>query len=247
MRAPSRRRCANCGRAFWPKPNNPTKQEYCADACYSVYMRASREDPLYAALTGARAKLGRRVLAPEVRSALATFLALEPDLTPPRPVKKRQSRHLKKKPEVRAAPALKLLPWPRLGSDGLTPLGVSFKEPGSTYEDIRRLLKSYGFRVPGLEDEDFCQIVAGTIDRRNRMPCAYDPSKSSFAHYLHILARGVMLNLLQAAKRVPELTENGELSEDATAAMAADALDAFEELPRDLRHHAANIRRYVSE
>lgn len=247
VRAPSRRTCANCGRAFWPKPNNPTKQEYCSEACYSVYRRACLRDPLYAALTGARAKLGKRELAPEVIRTLATYLAMEPDLAQPPTPRKRVSRHLKRKPEPpRPSPPDKLLPWPRLGDDGFTPLGVTFKVPGQTREDVRRLLLSYGFSVPGMTDEDFCQVVCLTIFRRNNMESAFDPRRGSFSHYVNVLARGVMLNLRQAAKRNPELTEEGDLPEELNADQADDALDGFDDLPADIRHHAAALRRYAN-
>lgn len=91
----------------------------------------------------------------------------------------------------------RVLPWPRDSEDG-TPLGVDLSARSG---EVRALMmKSFRRPPPGMEFDDYLQEVLMTIARRNCMPSAHDPRRSSFSHYVHLVARGVGANIASAPR-----------------------------------------------
>lgn len=88
------------------------------------------------------------------------------------------------------------LPWPRLADDG-TPLGVDVK---TKHQDIARLVYKY-FRVENLPMEELLQEVFLTIVSKNFTRSAHDPRKSSFGHYVYLVANNVCINLVHKHRR----------------------------------------------
>jgi DNA-directed RNA polymerase specialized sigma24 family protein len=133
------------------------------------------------------------------------------------------------------------LPWPRKADDG-TPLGIDLGKirsplqcrPGerprvTAYEEMRRIVIAGKFAVRGYEPDEIVQEVALIIARRNHMPSAFDPRKSGFAHYIHILAKNQCINLSIARRGNDELTDDGELPDDRDEReVAADLLQGRE-------------------
>lgn len=249
LRSPEHRdkpRCHNCARRMYPARQVAHKQLYCSERCKKAASRAAVHNPVVAALTLARGEVlsGAR-LTPAAIRAIATLLALRPlDVDAPRPTKR-----IATKPAGPVAPngmqgRTPLYPWPRNNANG-RPLGVDFRAPSTKFVEVRKLLLSSGLRVNGLDFDDLHQIIVETMVRRNRMPSAYDPDKSSFGHYVHVLARNVCINLSIAQKRVPELTETGELGSllDEGVDDPTERLELFESLTTQERAEAAQMRR----
>lgn len=92
------------------------------------------------------------------------------------------------------------LPWPRCADDG-TPLGIDL---ATKAEDVRKLVMA-GFArsalANGIDPDDLVQTVLVAILRRNRMPCAFDPRRSSFGHYVWRVTRSQFVNLTETEKR----------------------------------------------
>lgn len=111
------------------------------------------------------------------------------------------------------------LPWPRLAEDGVTPLGIDVV---AKVADIRKLAVA-GFgraaEETGVGVEDLVQTVLLAIFRRNRMPCAFDPRRSSLGHYVHLVADRQLKNLLGVRARAP-------LAEEDHPEVVDDTLDA---------------------
>ena len=90
------------------------------------------------------------------------------------------------------------LPWPRLAEDdGKTPLGVDViaKE-----KDIIRLVHKF-FKVEDVPMEELIQEVYVAIIHKNYTRSAHDPRKSSFGHYVYMVANNVCINLVHRKKR----------------------------------------------
>lgn len=89
------------------------------------------------------------------------------------------------------------LPWPRLADDNETPLGINVlaKKP-----DIIKIVYKY-FRVPEISMDELLQEVYLAILHKNCTQSAHDPRKSSFGHYIFMVANNVCINLVHRKKR----------------------------------------------
>jgi DNA-directed RNA polymerase specialized sigma24 family protein len=90
------------------------------------------------------------------------------------------------------------------------------------YRDIYKITAAHFGRC-GLGIDDLVQDVCAMILSRNRGPSAFDPSKSSFSHYVWITARNAVSNALEKQKRWAR-----EVMVDAPDQVDEKSLDAFE-------------------
>lgn len=102
--------------------------------------------------------------------------------------------HIEQKP-VRRPP--ERLPWPRMAEDGVTPLGVNVEEKR---QDIVRIVYKH-FRVPDVSYDELLQEVFLAIIHKNHGNSAHNPKKSSFGHYVYMIANNVCINLVHRKKR----------------------------------------------
>lgn len=109
----------------------------------------------------------------------------------------REYRAAKKRGDYVPAPRTEWLPWPRSAADG-TPLGVDLS---SHSVDVRRIMRRH-FRPPeGVDFEDYFQEVCAVIARRNHMPSAHDPRKSSLGHYVYMVANAAGADMANSESR----------------------------------------------
>lgn len=94
---------------------------------------------------------------------------------------------LKRKPEK--------LPWPR--TSGTVQLGVDVV---AKKQDIIKLVHKF-FKVEGVPMEELLQEVYTAIIHKNYTKSAHDPRKSSFGHYIYMVANNVCINLVHKKKR----------------------------------------------
>lgn len=87
-------------------------------------------------------------------------------------------------------------PWPRTAEDG-TPLGVDVR---ARHSDISRIVYKF-FRVENLPMEELLQEIFLTICQKNFTRSAHDPRKSSFGHYVYLVANNVCINLVHKHRR----------------------------------------------
>lgn len=88
------------------------------------------------------------------------------------------------------------LPWPRKAEDG-TDLGVNVQ---TKRQDIVKIVYKH-FKVPEVSMDELLQEVFLAIVHKNRGNSAHDPRKSSFGHYVYMVANNVCINLVQRKKR----------------------------------------------
>jgi DNA-directed RNA polymerase specialized sigma24 family protein len=103
------------------------------------------------------------------------------------------------------------LPWPRKsepdpGNPGapIVELGVCVK---TKQQDIVRIVYKH-FRVPGVSMEELLQEVFLAILHKNFTRSAHNPVKSSFGHYVWMVANNVCINLVQRKKRFEKESES---------------------------------------
>jgi hypothetical protein len=102
------------------------------------------------------------------------------------------------------APPEKLL-WPRFAPDDPTvPLGVNVS---AKLQDITKIVHKY-FRVADVSMEELMQEVFTTIVHKNHTRSAHDPRKSSFGHYVFMIANNVCINLVHRKKRYDKERES---------------------------------------
>ncbi|HEY8094875.1 MAG TPA: hypothetical protein VIE65_02120 [Methylobacter sp.] len=89
------------------------------------------------------------------------------------------------------------LPWPRYAEDGKTSLGV---DVNIKRMDIVKIVHKY-FKVQGISMEELLQEVYLAIIHKNFGKSAHDPRKSSFGHYVYMVANNVCINLVHRKKR----------------------------------------------
>ncbi len=113
----------------------------------------------------------------------------------------REVRALKKRGEWVPQQRAPHLPWPRADSDG-TPLGVDLRAHAG---EVRDVVRKY-FRPPaGVEIDDYVQEVFLRVARRNHMPSAHDPRKSSLKHYIYMVANATGADMAnEMARRAAE-------------------------------------------
>ena len=88
------------------------------------------------------------------------------------------------------------LPWPRTDEDG-TVRGINVAEKR---KDIVKIVYKY-FRVPAVSMDELLQEVFLAIIHKNHGRSAHNPSKSSFGHYVYMVANNVCINLVHRKKR----------------------------------------------
>ncbi len=90
------------------------------------------------------------------------------------------------------------LPWPRMAEDdGKTSLGVDVV---AKEKDIIRIVHKF-FKVEDVPMEELIQEVYVAIIHKNYTRSAHDPRKSSFGHYVYMVANNVCINLVHRRKR----------------------------------------------
>lgn len=114
------------------------------------------------------------------------------------------------------------LPWPRLADDGSTPLGVDVVEKRN---DVIKIVHKY-FKVPEVHMDELLQEVFLAIVHKNHGQSAHDPRKSSFGHYVYMIANNVCINLVQRRKRYAN--ERDSLDAPASPGDSRTLLDATE-------------------
>ena len=105
------------------------------------------------------------------------------------------------------APTVRL-PWPRKSepdADGrIVDIGVDVVAKS---EDIKRIIGKF-FRVDGVSMEELQQEVFLAIIHKNTTRSAHDPRKSSFGHYVYMVANNVCINLVHKGKRYEKERES---------------------------------------
>ena len=93
------------------------------------------------------------------------------------------------------------LPWPRTERDeetgALIPRGIDVV---AKRKDVIKIVYKY-FRVPGVTMDELLQEVFLAIIHKNHGKSAHNPSKSSFGHYVFMVANNVCINLVHRKKR----------------------------------------------
>lgn len=135
------------------------------------------------------------------------------------------------------------LPWPRRADDGKTPLGIDVVEKKT---DIVKIVHKY-FRVSEVPMDELLQEVFLAIVHKNCGRSAHDPRKSSFGHYVYMVANNVCINLVHRKRRFANEREsldapanpgdNRTLMDtvEAPAAPADHASDLMEEAEEEMR------------
>jgi RNA polymerase sigma factor (sigma-70 family) len=67
----------------------------------------------------------------------------------------------------------------------------------------------------GYDPDDVFQEVCKGIIARNRGKCPWDPNKSSFGHYVHMVCKGIIANFHRKKKRIREVEQIGMFQVDA--------------------------------
>lgn len=89
------------------------------------------------------------------------------------------------------------------------PVGVDLEKRG---HEVRKLLfAGFGRKIfsAGYDPEDVLQEVYKGLLARNRGKCPWDPSKSSFGHYVHMVCGCVLSNYHRKQKRVRQFEQSG--------------------------------------
>jgi DNA-directed RNA polymerase specialized sigma24 family protein len=82
-------------------------------------------------------------------------------------------------------------------------------------QEVRKLLfAGFGNRIlsSGYDPEDVLQEVYRGILARNQGTCPWDPKKSSFGHYVHLVCSCIVSNYHRKMKRVRSMEQTGILS-----------------------------------
>lgn len=96
------------------------------------------------------------------------------------------------------------LPWPRFAEDGVTPIGIDVE---AKRKDIIKLTYKY-YRVPFISMDELLQEIYLAILHKNRSNSAHDPRKSSFGHYVCMIANNICVNLVNKRKRLDREKES---------------------------------------
>jgi len=88
------------------------------------------------------------------------------------------------------------LSWPRKAEDG-TDIGIDVNQKRS---DIIKIVHKY-FRVSEVTMDELLQEVFLAVIHKNHGKSAHDPRKSSFGHYIYMIANNVCINLVNRKKR----------------------------------------------
>jgi len=103
-----------------------------------------------------------------------------------------------KKQKVSKKPKPTRYPWPRSAMDNPDiQLGIDIL---GKRKDIIKLVHKF-FHVDGVTMEELLQEVYAAILHKNYTKSAHDPRKSSFGHYVYMIANNVCINLVHKKKR----------------------------------------------
>ena len=100
-------------------------------------------------------------------------------------------------------------PVPKAAALTVGPLGIDLAARG---HEVRKLLfAGFGSRImrSGYDPEEVLQEVYRGILARNRGKCPFDVRKSSFGHYVHMVAECVLLNYHRRESRRREMEQVG--------------------------------------
>lgn len=147
------------------------------------------------------------------------------------------------------------LPWPRSAEDDPNiQIGVDVI---AKRKDVIKITHKF-FRVADISMEELLQEVFLAIIHKNHTRSAHDPRKSSFGHYVYMIANNVCINLVHKKKRydkekdsidMPVHDEDGrtlmETYEEEAALQEEDKVN-LDKLEMFLRiHNHWDIARYV--
>ncbi len=107
-----------------------------------------------------------------------------------------KTRIIKVPGKLKKAPPQRL-PWPRLADDNKTQLGI---DVNAKRQDIIKIVHKF-FKVMDIPMEELLQEVYLAIIHKNYSKSAHDPRKSSFGHYVYMIANNVCINLAHKKKR----------------------------------------------
>lgn len=125
------------------------------------------------------------------------------------------------------------LPWPRLSKafvdeDGknwpAVPLGIDVV---AKKLDITKIVHKF-FRVEGYSMEELLQEVFVAIIHKNCTRSAHNPNKSSFGHYVYMVANNVCVNLVHKKRRYDR--EKDSIDAPVSADDARSILDTVEDV-----------------
>lgn len=146
------------------------------------------------------------------------------------------------------------LPWPRSASDNpAVHLGVDVV---AKRQDIIKLVHKF-FYVDTVPMEELLQEVYLAILHKNHTRSAHDPRKSSFGHYVYMIANNVCINLVHKKRRydrekdsIYEKLDDEDLAPIETAAV--DTSDSDYESPVSeaveaycRKNHMYELARYI--
>jgi len=117
------------------------------------------------------------------------------------------------------------LPWPRKAADNSNvDLGVDVVKKRT---DIIKLVHKF-FHVESISMEELLQEVYLAILHKNHTRSAHDPRKSSFGHYVYMIANNVCINLVHKKKRYDREKESiyERLDEDELPLIETSAAEA---------------------
>lgn len=98
------------------------------------------------------------------------------------------------------------LPWPRKSPPGVDEKGVALAivdvgvDVVAKRQDVVKIVHKF-FHVEGVSMEELLQEVFVAIIHKNHTRSAHDPRKSSFGHYVYMVANNVCINLVHRNRR----------------------------------------------
>lgn len=117
------------------------------------------------------------------------------------------------------------LPWPRLSEEEpKVPLGIDVV---AKKLDITKIVHKF-FRVDGYSMEELLQEVFVAIIHKNCTRSAHNPNKSSFGHYVYMVANNVSINLVHKKRRYDR--EKDSIDAPVSADDARSILDTVEDV-----------------
>ena len=123
------------------------------------------------------------------------------------------------------------LPWPRAAEDDpKIQLGVDVvaKRP-----DIIKIVHKF-FRVNEISMEDLLQEVFLAVIHKNHTRSAHDPRKSSFGHYVFMVANNVCINLVHRKQRYDKERESIDTPHGEDSRSLLETIEAAPEEETDL-------------
>lgn len=138
------------------------------------------------------------------------------------------------------------LQWPRLADDGRTQLGVDVV---AKRQDIIKITHKY-FRVENVPMDELLQEIYVAIIHKNHTHSAHDPRKSSFGHYVYMVADHVCINLVHRKHRYDKERDSIDAphwNDDQRTILDAYDVDTQEELKDPLVEHMENVEDLLRE